>query len=314
MAIRPFDWRDIPLLHRYRQNSVFLDSVLMLTRGPTLVPGALLSSLAPAMGFIMAVAEAEDGSAPVIGQATHAHGAPFAHLTFLTPDTAFSEAAISGLVEYMIVLAGERGAMRLLADVDDGTPIFDILHNQGFAIYARQRIWQITGWPGKKPLNSPDSNWRPAGSQDTLAIRSLYNNLVPGLVAQVEPFIAHHSRGFVYYDQGDLLAFVELRYGSRGIWVQPFVHPDAEGVPQSFIEFLQMIPSRNSRPVYVCVRSYQSWLETTVEDLGAESGPRQAVMARQMTISQPVRSKFALPALENGQAEISTPIVNVESR
>ena len=63
-----------------------------------------------------------------------------------------------------------------------------------------------------------------------LRIRSLYNNLVPGLVQQVEPLPPDQLRGMVYYQQGELLAYVELRYGPRGIWAQPFVHPDAEDI------------------------------------------------------------------------------------
>ena len=35
--------------------------------------------------------------------------------------------------------------------------------------------------------------------------------------------------------------------------------------------------------MYVCVRTYQAWLEHVLEDLGAKPGPRQAIMVKHMT-------------------------------
>jgi hypothetical protein len=64
--------------------------------------------------------------------------------------------------------------------------------------------------------------------------------------------------------------------------------------------------------VHVCIRSYQAWLESAVEELGAESGPRQAVMARHLTASIKARQAFALPALEGGQPEITAPVARLE--
>ena len=55
MSVRAFDWRDLPALLRYRNQSVYLDSALVLTRGPMLVSGALLSYLAPAIGIMTIV-------------------------------------------------------------------------------------------------------------------------------------------------------------------------------------------------------------------------------------------------------------------
>jgi hypothetical protein len=35
--------------------------------------------------------------------------------------------------------------------------------------------------------------------------------------------------------------------------------------------------------VYLCVRSYQAWLEPVLADLGARAGERQAVMVKHLT-------------------------------
>jgi hypothetical protein len=312
MSVRHFDWRDLLTLRRLRSQSVYLNSALVLTRGPMLVPGALFSVLAPSMGIFTYVLNGEAaGDPPVFGQFIHLMGSPLSHLTFLTPDAALDSTAVVSLMEHMIAQSGERGALRLLADVDERSEAFETLRRSGFAIYSRQRIWQLTGFPDG---DSRPGTWRSAISPDEIPIRSLYNNLVPALVQQVEPLSIQRSKGMVYYDHGELIAFVELKYGHRGIWAQPFVHPDAQDMAQHFIDLLRRVPNRRSRPVYICVRSYQSWLETAIEDLGAEAGPRQAVMAKQFVIQQKASRAFAIPALEGGQPEITAPIARLGSK
>jgi hypothetical protein len=312
MSVRHFDWRDFPALHRTRNQSVFLDSALVLTRGPMMMPGALFSYFAPSMGIFTYVLNGEEkGAAPVFGQFIHLMGSQFSHLTFLTPSVALDSTGVPALVEYMMTESGERGALRLLADVDESSEAFEALRQCGFAIYSRQRIWQLTGFPdgGAQP-----ATWRPVTIQDEIPIRSLHNNLVPALVQQAEPLASQHPKGMVYYDRGDLIAFVELKYGHRGIWAQPFVHPDAQDMARHFLDLLSKVPNRRSRPVYICVRSYQSWLETAIEDLGAEAGPRQAVMVKQLVSPQKALRSFAMPALEGGQPEITAPVARLGSK
>jgi hypothetical protein len=112
----------------------------------------------------------------------------------------------------------------------------------------------------------------------------------------------------VLYQHGELLAFVELKIGNRGVWAQPFVHPDAPELSESFINLIQKIPYRRSRPLYICVRSYQSWLDSAVEELGAEAGPRQAVMVKHLAVAQKASWAYSMPALEGGQPEITASI------
>lgn len=310
MNVRPFDWRDLPTLHRFQKDCMFLDSALVLTRGPHLVPGALFSYLAPEMGVFTCVTSGS-GVGRVIGQFMHISGSPFSHLTFFAPQTRLNRTNISTLIDYMLLMLGGRGALRLVADVDEGSSAFESLRCSGFGIYTRQRIWQLTL---SSQEEAHDKSWRASNGRDENAIRSLYNNLVPALVQQVEAQSAQHPKGMVYYENGELAGYVELKYGHRGVWVQPFVHPDAEDVAGRFFELLGRIPNRRSRPVYICVRSYQAWLEAAIEDLGAEAGPRQVVMARQLALPQKARGVFAIPALEGGQPEVTAPVARLESK
>lgn len=311
MAVRAFDWRDLGSLHYFRNQSVFLDSSLVLTRGPLLVPGALLSFLAPGMGVFTAVSQADtrdEGS--VYGQIIHLLGSPFAQLTFVTPQEALNSPNLAELLDYLVAIAGGRGAFRLLAEVDDDNITFEALRRAGFAIYSRQRIWQLTRQVSDRRRRSP---WRQANRQDSLAIRLLYNNLVPGLVQQIEPFSTNQKpHGMVSQQGEDIIAYVEVNYGHRGIWVQPFFHPDAQDITERFSDLLQALTNRGTRPVYICIRSYQSWLESGIEELGAEAGPRQAVMAKHLTSLQKAVRTVATPALDGGHTEASAPIMQSE--
>src|SRR3990172_5735044 len=148
MNVRHFDWRDLSTLHRLRSQSVYLNGALLHTRGPLMVPGALFSFLAPSMGIFTYVLNGEEASdSPVFGQFIHMMGSPLSHLTFLTPDNALDSTTVYSLMEHMMAQSGERGALRLLADVDESSEAFETLRHSGFAIYSRQRIWQLTGFP-----------------------------------------------------------------------------------------------------------------------------------------------------------------------
>lgn len=311
MKVRPFDWRDLAALHRVREQSVYLHSALVLTRGPLSIPGALLSTLAPSMGIYTSISFNEQPqSTQLFGQIIQASGAQCAQLTFLTPSEALESENLHILLEHLSSQAVERGAFRLLADVDERTLAFEMLRQAGFAIFARQRIWRLKD---KLVIEEEARTWQTATERDLIAVRSLYNNLIPGLVQQVEPFPAERLRGLVYRQGGDLLAYVELKYGHRGIWAQPFIHPDAEEVAENLIALLPRLPHRVSRPIYLCVRSYQSWLEPAIEHVGAEPSPRQAMMVKHLAIPQKAVRSFALPAIEAGHPEVTAPISRIRA-
>ena len=311
MNIRPIDWRDLSVLRRYRHQCLFFDSTLALTRGPLLDwAKAMLSSVAPATGVFTYLAMENGGTdQPVLGQATFLPGASSARLTCLAPQNALELTGIGSLLDFIISNLGERGAFHVLAEADECQQACEALHAMGFAIFARQRIWQLGGDPAGSAV---PTQWRPCTDQDGINIRSLYNNLTPGLVQQMEPPAVHRPRGMVYYQGQDLLAYVDLKTGPNGIWAQPFIHPDVKDVPARLAYLLQNLSNRRQRPVYLCVRSYQAWLEASMEALGAQPGPRQAVMVKRLALSRRVLQPAALSVLEGKQAEPTVPIAQVK--
>lgn len=311
MGVRQLDWQDLPILMRYRKRGIYLDNASVLTRGETLLHlGAMFSYFSPASGIFTYLQSDDEGQREtLLGQVTHNQDQPLARISFIAPVSALHGDSLLDLLEYIIQQIGIRGAFHLLAEVEHGTTCFDNLRQAGFALYVHQRIWKSKQETGVKP--NP-SRWRDISSRDVIAVRSLYNTLVPPLVQQVESLPTEQMKGQVYYQEDGIKAYAEVRYGQQGIWMQPFVHPDIEDVPLLLADLLTNLPNRHSRPIYVCIRSYQSWLENALEDLQASVGPTQSIMLKHLAVAQQVKSSFSLPALEGGQQEITTPFVRSE--
>lgn len=296
--IRPFEIRDIPTLHQYRQRGLFLDSVPTLTWGRTLVPmGAAFSPLSNVTGVFTSIYQDDNhaGAAPIVGQVSHASGATFARFTFIAPDAAIESPALSPLLEHLIQRVGARGAQSLVAEVDEKAHTFEALRRAAFSIYSRQRIWRVTAAPDSGEAHL----WRPGEAIHEFDQRRLYNLLVPGLVQQVEP-VHMGSQGWVLYEDGELRAFASVQTGPRGIWVQPFIHPEMLQVTARLAGLIQRLGPKTARPVYICLRSYTAWLADAMQDLNAEPGPAQAVMVRRLATEVRKPALQALPAINGG--------------
>ena len=311
MNIKQFDLRDLPTLIRYRNKGLFFNNASLLTRGEILVPtGALFSYFAPATGiFTYLCMDNQSGVEPLLGQVTHGQGEEFAHLSFIAPEALFETGPLLPLLEHIVQQVGKRGAFHLLAEVEERTAAFDNLREAGFALYVHQRIWKFSA--GDTTSRDP-SLWQEISSQDAIAVRTLYNTLVPALIQQVESVPSNPINGLVYYQDDELLAYAAIKYGQRGIWVQPFIHPETDKVPERIDDLIQNIPNRHGRPIFLCIRSYQSWVEHALEDMNSEVGPNQAVMVKHLAVTKKVRNSFTLPALEGGQQEITTPFTHSE--
>ncbi len=311
MPIRFFDWRDLGDLHNLRNDITYLYNELYLTAGTLRIFNTLVTSLVPVSGTFTLVSNSS--AVPIYGQVVHHMGDEHAYISFLAPASQLNNApeqttCFFNLMENLIKIAGERGALRILADVEEDSPAFSLMHQLGYVVYSRQRVWRI---PDSNVNNSVektalDQHWRRARQEDWIAIQSLYNNLVPGLVQKGAPALCEKPRGLVCYQDSELTGYIEIHYGINGLYAWPFIHPNAYQLSYHLVTILRELPglpSRISRPVYACVSQYQSWLENDLEANGAEAGPLQVLLVKHLTNLQILSPAFALSSMEKGQAK-----------
>jgi hypothetical protein len=198
---------------------------------------------------------------------------------------------LPALVEHLAEEAGKWGVFHVLAEVDETSDAFPILRRAGFSVYAWQRMWDVS----KLTEAGPGSDWRRARSIDLHAIQSLYYQIVPPLLHPVEP-APRIARGFVCGD--GIRSYAIMSSGAAGIIITPLIHPEMTRVSERLCTLVARMPERRSRPVYLCIRSYQTWLEPVLEDLGALAGPRQAVMVKRL--ARLVHDEQTVPAVPSG--------------
>jgi hypothetical protein len=281
MTVRSLDFLDLPFLSRSRRNVLPLYSARILTRGSPLGARAMLSYLNPRRQVYTAVAS-EDGNS-LMGQVILKVEEMSARLTFLAP-TENIDRLTAPLLDHLTAQAAQWGAFHLLAEVDENSPFFRSLRQSGFAMYAWQRIWKLP-----KPEHPDDnSTWREVEETDWPAVQSLHGQIIPALIQPVDS-LPRQATGMVCRSEGVLQAYAAIEKGPTGVWVQPLVPPDSGCGPDR----LAGLSGLGNRPVYICVRSYQAWLETVLDDMGATAGPRQAVMVRRMAKVQKVEEKVS---------------------
>ena len=295
MSIRPLAILDLPYLYSFRDEAIGLDTARMLTRGNPLGAAGLLSYVNPARHIYSAIANGENKA--VLGGIIHSRDETFAKLLYLAPSSQLGHPDLPELIENLSAQAGEWGAFHVLAEVDENSDAFVPLRKAGFSVYAWQRMWEIKEVTDL-PSHSQDGQtgkpevWTRAWSVHLPAIHSLYQQIVPPLLHPVEPQ-PKSSIGWISNDGAK--CYVGVTHGVYGIVLMPLMHPEARDVGAKLAALIGNLPDRRNRPIYICVRSYQAWLEPVLADLGAQSGQRQAVMVKHL--ARLVRESPTVPAV-----------------
>ncbi len=295
MTIRPLDLLDLPIIARHRNDVLTLDSTRALTRGHPLGAMGLLAYINPARHLYAAIANG--GETALLGGVIHTRGDTFAKLLYLAPSSRLDDPQLPALIEHLAMQAGEWKAFHVTAEVDETSDVFPALRMAGFSVYAWQRLWDVTSI-GKTGSGS-GGEWRRAKSVDLHAVQSLHYQIVPPLLHPVEP-APRRLAGFVHAD--NLKGYANVAAGMYGIVLTPLVHPDENNVSEKITSLVSSLKDRGNRPMYLIVRSYQTWLEPVLEDLGAKVSPRQAVMVKHLArLIQEGQPAITVPAAVNIQ-------------
>jgi len=280
MSIRPLAILDLPYLYSFRDEAIGLDTARTLTRGNPLGAAGLLAYVNPSRHIYSAIANSENEA--VLGGIIHSRDETFAKLLYLAPSSQLGHPHLPELIENLSAQAGEWGAFHVLAEVDENSEAFVPLRKAGFSVYAWQRMWEITEVAESNFHTAQTIKpevWTRAHSIHLPAIQSLYHQIVPPLLQPVEPQ-PKSSIGWISNDGAK--CYAGMTHGMYGIVLMPLIHPEARDVGAKLAVLINNLTDRKNRPVYVCVRSYQAWLEPVLADLGAKAGQRQAVMVKHL--------------------------------
>ncbi len=273
MTIRPLAILDLPQLYRFREEAIGLDTARTLTRGNPLSAARLLAYMNPARHVYSAIANGEHDS--VLGGIIHARDETFAKLLYLAPSSQLTHPDLPALIENLSAQAGAWGAFHVLAEVEETGNAFVPLRKAGFSVYAWQRMWEVSD----VTESSPGFDWTRVLSIQFPAVQSLYHQIVPPLLHPIEP---QPKSAIGWISNDGVKCYVSVTHGVYGIVLTPLIHPEATAVSAKLAALINNLPDRRNRPVYVCVRSYQAWLEPVLADLGAKAGARQAVMVKHL--------------------------------
>jgi hypothetical protein len=274
MSVRPLALLDLPYIYSFRDEAVGLDTARTLTRGNPLGAVGLMSYVNPSRHIYSAIANEEEKES-VLGGIIHTPDETFAKLYYLAPASQLDHPYLPDLIETLSVQAGMWGAFHVLAEVDETGDAFVPLRKAGFSVYAWQRMWDIS----EIAESTSSFAWSRVKSDHLHSVQNLYHQIVPPLLHPVEP---QPRKPLGWMCNEGAKCYVSVAHGVYGIVLTPLIHPEATDVSAKLSSLIGSLPDRRNRPVYVCVRSYQAWIEPVLADLGAKPGGRQAVMVKHL--------------------------------
>nr|MBN1229488.1 hypothetical protein [Anaerolineae bacterium] len=271
--IRPLRIRDLPLAYRLMGRGVNFDSHISLTTGNTI----LQQAFRPGLGELQSYVLRQHTSGSGLGQLHFIQGIPHARLALVAPS--LQHGATSnlwlGLLEGLIVEAGQRGVVTVTAEAPEGLPEIDILRRAGFAIYARQTLWRRAA-----SSIGQGSVLRPASKRDAIPMTNLYGQLVPRLVRDIDP--PPGSLAMCYIQDGtrgpDGMVFVFS--GINGVLIEPYLSAEAACDPAAFVAGALDAVQAHRKTVYARVRDYIGGMAGALASAGFRQIEVQVVMYR----------------------------------
>ena len=222
-----------------------------MTRGNPVGVEALLAHFNPQNGSFIGIGKSSTDNLPLIGQLKYSPGERAARLSFALSATSDLHDLV-GLLDALARQAGQMGALNLLAEVEENSPAFEALRRSGFAVYAWQEIYRL-------PFNNdsqeelPDERWNYVDGNTEWAVRSLFASLVPPIVQGAEP-LPQQLGGYVYSQNGEVLAYVESVFGPQGVYLRPLIHPTMDKIPSLLLGLrLKLSPFWVVRSIWRCV-------------------------------------------------------------
>lgn len=286
-----------------------LDSVRYWTRGKPLNLRNVMQRVSPVVEQAAISWEGENGE-NCYGQIEKRQNRQFAQMCYLGCQESPDSINICRLLEQLVKSAGAWKAWGVLADLPEDSTFLDGFRKAGFTIWARQNIYKLGST--ENDYNEIGLIWRLWTSDDINLMNALYKEIVPGSVQCIEPITRKAALGLVAYQpDGRLAAYADLEYGPKGVWVQVISRPEVKST--DLLRTLPgVIPELSGRPVFLCVRSYQPWLDAALEEMGNIRSEAQLLLVKHLVLRKTLERSTVKQIFEGSNMEGSLPLTRTK--
>jgi hypothetical protein len=205
-----------------------------------------------------------------------------AALTFLAGRSDFQDEDLAVILDDMRQCTQGLGALHLVAEVDHKLPLLESMKSWGFGVNAWQDIWKLDHQAPSPENKELHAEWCPLPEVDWWQAVHLLQSVIPPLSQITDLPPRYRSRFWVCHQADRIIAFADVRHGPQGIWIQPTFDPEVSRVSDLVADLVNSLPARLSRPVYLSIRSYQSWLFRSIELMDVEYIGHQAILVKHL--------------------------------
>jgi len=291
-----------------RQSHTFenLDTLHLVTNGEPLSFMGMASTLF-AQKHTGIVLELE-GKPLVVARAVQWQDEDFAQLQFINAIEP-AESNNVAVLEALLKEIGAWGLTRVMGDISTDSIYLSDFRKANFIVWASHRSYSLSA----PVLGAPESSaWRTWTAKDYANMKTLYQSLVPSRIRQYEPMTRSKVLGKVISDaSGNLTGYVDLDYGSKGLWAQLFLLPEASR-PEVLEDLAGKLYMEFGRPITFSARSYMPWLRLALDKLDAQASGERALIVRHLAIKDAKPEQAGETIFEKSPAEGS--IFSAESQ
>lgn len=301
--LRPLRLHDLPFVYRLAGRGVSFDVQLSLEVGDDGLRHMIIGHAGRVQAYVLRPSSGGGG----LGQLHFLDGQQQARLAYLAPslEEGASEDLWLSLLDGLTWVAGQRGVVSIIAEVEKGTAALPVLRRAGYVVYAQQSLWRRA----PAPLRMTSISLHPLAPSDLAAGMGLYSLLVPALIKHIEPspleadvcYVAdgpHGLRGLVAVYESGSAALIEVYQTRRGAQEA-----------RDLLEAALAAVHAEVRPIYYRVRDYMGCSEQALRDAGFEHVVEQAVMVRHTAV-RVVHQTYKLSSKVDAGAPL--PTSNVE--
>lgn len=284
-----------------------LNSVLKFTYGSPFGFWWMASQFDPAQAVHTILFQRDDG-VEYIGQVRILSHAKRSYLTLLGGNEEIIPEDLSLIVKDLTARSQRMGAVHLVAEVDHKHPLLEKMKACGFGISAWQDIWQFPHPQDLRTGKNQLGEWCPLAEVDWWQACQLLHAVTPPISQMIDLPTRYLSRYWVCHKETRIIAFADIRYGPQGIWIQPTFDPEVSHCPDLLSDLIHSLPGRLTRPIFLSIRSYQSWLFRSIELLGADYVAHQAILVKHLGSYVIEYSPSELIHLEKRKVKPSNPV------